>query len=95
MIYAKAANFNVQIQKKQNTPKIRFNQVIFSKQHRRTIINYIEALEGDQTGSTGNTGDFYREKTQSLGGDHFGREAPREFKAINVCIQMPTDLHLA
>ena len=59
------------VQKKQNTPKIRFNQVIFSKQRRHTISNYIEALESDHTGSTGNTGNFYREETESLGGDHF------------------------
>ena len=61
----------MQVQKKQNTPKICFNQVIFSKQHRYTISNYIEAIESDQTGPNGNTGDFHREETQSLGGDHF------------------------
>ena len=70
----------MQVQKKQNTPKICFNQVIFSKQHRHTISNYIEAIESDQTGSTGNTGDCHREQTQSLGGDHFSREAPSEFR---------------
>ena len=59
------------IQKKQNTPNIRFNQVIFSNKHWQTISNYIEAIESDQTGSTGNIGDFHREEAQSLGGDHF------------------------
>ena len=61
----------MQVQQKQTTPKIRFNQVIFTKQHRHTISNYIKAIESDQTGSTGNTGDFHKEEIQSLGGDHF------------------------
>ena len=61
----------MQAQKKQNTLKTCFNQAIFSKQDRHTISNYIEAIESDQTGSTGKTGDFHREQTQSLGGDHF------------------------
>ena len=60
-----------QVQEKQNIPEVCFNQVIFSKQHRHVISNYIEAIESDQTRSTGNTGDFHREETQSLGGDHF------------------------
>ena len=51
------------VKKKQNTPEIYFNQVIFSKQHRHAISNYIEAIESDQTRSTGNTGDFHREET--------------------------------
>ena len=61
----------MQVEKRQNTRKICFNQVIFSKQHRHTISNYIEAIENEQTGPNGNTGDFHREETQSLGGDHF------------------------
>ena len=55
--------FSVQVQKKQNTAKICFNQVLFSKQDRYTISNYIEAIESDQTGPDGNTRRF------SEGGD--------------------------